>query len=131
MNIWDDDLEPFVDERSFGSGRKRLLSFDGQLGASVWEIAPGKTQIPYHFQHVQEELLLVLRGRPILRTPDGERTLAEGDVAYFPTGPTGAHALRNVHIYETEAWIDILHPPGRSRAGARPLGEDRRGHERT
>ncbi len=37
----------------------------------------------------------MLRGRPTLRTPDGERQLDEGEVVYFPTGPEGAHGLTN------------------------------------
>jgi uncharacterized cupin superfamily protein len=36
-----------------------------------------------------------LRGRLVLRTLADERELREGDVAHFPTGPEGAHALRN------------------------------------
>jgi uncharacterized cupin superfamily protein len=39
--------------------------------------------------------VIVLRGRPTLRTPDGERVLAEGEVVHFRTGPDGAHSLRN------------------------------------
>jgi uncharacterized cupin superfamily protein len=30
-----------------------------------------------------------------LRTPDGKRTLEEGEVVHFPVGPSGAHALTN------------------------------------
>jgi len=37
----------------------------------------------------------VLAGRPTLRTVDGERTLAEGDVVSFPTGRAGAHRIDN------------------------------------
>jgi len=37
----------------------------------------------------------VLRGRPTLRTPDGERQLEEGESVYFPLGAAGAHGLRN------------------------------------
>jgi uncharacterized cupin superfamily protein len=37
----------------------------------------------------------VLRGTPTLRTLDGERRLAEGDVVHFSTGPEGAHGFRN------------------------------------
>jgi uncharacterized cupin superfamily protein len=37
----------------------------------------------------------VLRGRPTLRTPDGERVLAEGEVVVFKRGPDGAHKCRN------------------------------------
>jgi hypothetical protein len=31
---------------------------------SVFELLPGQTQCPYHFHHGNEEVLLVLRGRP-------------------------------------------------------------------
>jgi uncharacterized cupin superfamily protein len=32
---------------------------------------------------------------PTLRSPDGEERLAPWDVACFPRGPEGAHAIRN------------------------------------
>ena len=64
------------------------------LGASVYELPP-EGYSAYHFHHGSEELLVVLRGKPTLRTPDGERQLAEGDVVHFPTGPEGAHSLKN------------------------------------
>jgi uncharacterized cupin superfamily protein len=97
MNLWDDDgLEVWVDRPPFSSRRKRLVDpATARLGASIWEIAPRSTQVPYHFHHVQEELVVVLRGRPTLRTPEGVRELAEGDVVHFPTGPDGAHSLAN------------------------------------
>jgi uncharacterized cupin superfamily protein len=65
-----------------------------QLGASVYELGPGNTAA-YHFHHGSEELLIVLRGRPTLRTPEGERQLAKGEVVHFCTGPDGAHGMRN------------------------------------
>jgi uncharacterized cupin superfamily protein len=42
-----------------------------------------------------EELMVVLRGQPTLRTGEGERRLGEGEVVHFPTGPDGAHAISN------------------------------------
>jgi uncharacterized cupin superfamily protein len=96
VNIGGDDLEPFVDRAPFSSRRRRLVDpASARLGASVWEIAARSTQIPFHFHHLQEELVVVLRGRLVLRTHAGERELSEGDVVHFPTGPEGAHALRN------------------------------------
>jgi uncharacterized cupin superfamily protein len=65
------------------------------LGASMYEITPGKKLWPYHTHHANEEWVVVLRGRPTLRTPEGERQLVEGDVACFPRGAAGAHQLRN------------------------------------
>ena len=49
----------------------------------------------FHFHHGAEELLIVLRGRPTLRTLAGERQLEEGAVVHFPLGPDGAHEIRN------------------------------------
>lgn len=65
------------------------------IGGSVYEIDPGKKLWPYHVHHANEEWVVVLRGRPTLRTTDGERELAAGDVACFPRGQAGAHQLRN------------------------------------
>ena len=64
------------------------------LGATVYELGPGNSLV-YHFHHGSEELLIVLRGRPTLRSSEGERQLAEGEVVHFPAGPDGAHGLRN------------------------------------
>ena len=77
------------------SNQRRLVPPGHTLGMSVIELLPGQTQCPYHFHHGNEELLLVLRGRPTLRTPDGERELEPGDAAFFPTGPDGAHQVVN------------------------------------
>jgi uncharacterized cupin superfamily protein len=65
------------------------------LGASLYELPPGESTWPYHYEHGAEEWLLVIAGRPTLRTPDGERQLQPGDVAVFPQGPGGAHKVAN------------------------------------
>ena len=39
--------------------------------------------------------MIVLRGEPTLRTPEGERVLDEGDVVAFPRGKDGAHQIIN------------------------------------
>jgi uncharacterized cupin superfamily protein len=38
---------------------------------------------------------VVVSGTPTLRTPEGERELAPGDIVAFPEGEAGAHQLRN------------------------------------
>ena len=65
------------------------------LGATVHELPPGGTAYPYHFHYGNEELIVVLTGRPSLRTPEGERELAEGSVVAFRPGPAGGHQLIN------------------------------------
>src|SRR5438309_453531 len=94
MNIWSDDWgEQGEDWSGGGPLSKRLVPGGGPfLGASLYELGPGNFMI-FHVHHGSEELLIVLRGTPTLRTNDGERQLAEGDVVHFPPGPAGAHAL--------------------------------------
>ena len=51
-----------------------------KLGATVYELPPGEAICPYHYEYPNEEWALVLRGDPVLRTPEGERSLRPGDV---------------------------------------------------
>jgi uncharacterized cupin superfamily protein len=65
------------------------------LGASLYQLCPGQRSWPYHAHYGNEELLVVLDGRPTLRTPDGERELRAGDTTIFPRGPEGGHQVIN------------------------------------
>ena len=95
MNVFGEEWGEQPEDWSGGGGKsKRLVDSGPVLGASVYEYGPGNFGV-YHFHHGSEELVIVLRGRPTLRTPDGERVLAEGEVVHFRTGPDGAHSLRN------------------------------------
>ena len=93
-NVFGDDWDELDDWSGGGAKSTRLVEHGPDLGASVYELGPGNSSA-YHFHHGSEELLIVLRGRPTLRTPDGERQLAEGEVVHFPVGPDGAHGVRN------------------------------------
>jgi uncharacterized cupin superfamily protein len=66
-----------------------------ELGATLYEIAAGGAISPYHFHHANEELLVVLAGSPVVRTPGGPRRVAAGAVVAFPRGEGGAHAVTN------------------------------------
>ena len=89
--IWDE-----LEEIGGGVQGSRLPRTEGYpLAAAVWELAPGSDGVDYHFHHGTEELLIVLRGRPTLRTAEGERQLEEGEVVHFPPGPRGAHTVMN------------------------------------
>ena len=88
-----------------GVGVRRLVRADGgSLGGSIWEFQPGGSQFVYHFHHASEELIIVLRGEPIIRLHDGDRQLQEGDVVPLPRGPEGGHRIRN----ETDAVARVL-----------------------
>jgi uncharacterized cupin superfamily protein len=91
-NVWGAKLAEFGDGVR-GARLDRIA--DEALGAAVWELDPGATSGPYHFHHGTLELLIVLRGRPTLRTPDGERELEEGAAVPFARGAAGAHQVLN------------------------------------
>jgi uncharacterized cupin superfamily protein len=65
------------------------------IGCSVWELPPGEAAYPYHFHYSDEELIVVMQGRPSLRTPEGWRELEEGEALRFPVGEEGAHQVVN------------------------------------
>ena len=73
--------------------RKRVAG--EHLGASLYELPPGESTFPYHYELGNDELLVVVTGTPTLRSPDGERELEPGDCILFPSGPEGAHQLTN------------------------------------
>jgi uncharacterized cupin superfamily protein len=75
-----------------------------QIGASLYELAPGQRTFPYHWHAVKEEWLVVLLGQPTLRVPSGDRRLVAGDVVLFKRGPEGAHSIRN----DTEEPVRLL-----------------------
>ncbi len=74
------------------SGNLGKLLGSTELVVKVTELDPGNHLCPYHYEYV-EEWLLVLGGTVDVRTPAGTERLAEGDVACFPVGPAGAHRI--------------------------------------
>jgi uncharacterized cupin superfamily protein len=66
-----------------------------ELGASVYELAPGASGFNLHAHYGNEELFVVLRGAPTLRTLSGEEELGPGDVVACPRGREGTHTIAN------------------------------------
>jgi uncharacterized cupin superfamily protein len=71
----------------------QALGSDG-LMMFVYDVEPGGSSSPYHYEY-EEEWLLVVDGTLVLRAPDGEHTLHRGDLVRFPAGPDGAHKVMN------------------------------------
>ncbi len=65
-----------------------------ETGIKLYEIPPGESICPYHYEYV-EEWLLVLAGEVVVRTSDGENAAPAGALARFPAGRDGAHKLTN------------------------------------
>ena len=66
-----------------------------KIGLSLFEVPPGQAAYPYHWHVAEEELIIVIAGRPELRTPEGWRELEPGEVIAFGVGERGAHQLVN------------------------------------
>jgi uncharacterized cupin superfamily protein len=75
-----------------------------RLGMSLYELPPGQSICPYHYEYPDEEWLIVLSGQPTLRRPSGEEELEPDDVVCFPEGPEGAHKVTN----NTEDTVRVL-----------------------
>lgn len=93
-NIWSGEWDS-LGETDWEAGTKSRRVAGGEiLGATVYELPPGGRST-YHFHHHAEEILVALGEGITLRTPTGERILAEGEVVHFPRGPEGAHEQLN------------------------------------
>jgi uncharacterized cupin superfamily protein len=96
-NVFDPQWDEEQDRPPFSWRRARLGRQAGgrALGASVFELPPGSSSFPLHVHHANEEMLIVLFGRPTLRTLDGERELDQGELVACVAGRGGAHRIDN------------------------------------
>jgi uncharacterized cupin superfamily protein len=96
LNTADTTPDP-TDPDGYRAGANRFGPSIGasKIGGTIYDLPPGQSICPYHYEY-DEEWLVVLGGRPVVRTPEGEERLETGDVVCFPTGPEGAHKVTNV-----------------------------------
>jgi uncharacterized cupin superfamily protein len=64
------------------------------LNVKVYELPPGESVCPYHYEY-EEEWLLVLDGAVVVRDVNGEQELERGELVCFAPGPRGAHKATN------------------------------------
>lgn len=98
FNVFTADTEYDADDpEGYRAGMARFGPSIGaaMLGGTVYELPEGQSVCPYHYEHGDEEWLLVLDGHPSVRHPDGEEQLEPGDTVCFPAGPDGAHQVVN------------------------------------
>jgi uncharacterized cupin superfamily protein len=86
-----------ADPPGFRSGLFRMTGDAGaeRTGTTVYELPPGEAVCPYHYEYGEEEWMLVLEGSATVRTPEGTQRLSHSEIAFFPTGASGAHQVRN------------------------------------
>jgi uncharacterized cupin superfamily protein len=102
-----------------------------EIGGSIYDLPPGQSICPYHFEYGTEEWLIVLQGRPVLRHAEGdgesEEELEPGDTVCFARGPAGAHKVTNrtgepvrVLMLSTMSEVDISYYPDSGKFGVWP-----------
>jgi uncharacterized cupin superfamily protein len=95
------EVEPEADESDPPGYRARAVRVGPMigataLGATVYDLDPGESVCPYHYEHGNEEWLIVLTGKPTLRDEENdEHQLKPWDVVIFPEGEEGAHKVTN------------------------------------
>ncbi len=98
VNLFSAATEPDAgDPEGFRAAMNRFGPAIGasRLGGSVYDLPPGQSICPYHYEYPEEEWLLVLEGTATVRHPGGEDDFEPGDVVCFPSGPEGAHRISN------------------------------------
>jgi uncharacterized cupin superfamily protein len=101
-----------------------------KIAFNIFELPPGQSICPYHYETGEEEWLVVLVGRPTLRTPAGEQELRAWDCAFFPAGEDGAHKVTNrtgesvrVLIWSNHLEVATSVYPDSGKVGAWPPGK--------
>lgn len=95
-----DDLETEEDGHGadYALTRRYLGRATGlcQIGASLYELAPGKKDWPLHFHHANDEAFYFLEGEGTVRLGDREHTVRAGSFVGCPRGDaSGAHQVIN------------------------------------
>lgn len=82
---------------AYGFRRARLAPAADceSLGATLYEVPPGKRSWPFHYHAANEEAIYVLSGTGVLRTEEGTVEVGSGDFVACAASTAGAHQLLN------------------------------------
>jgi uncharacterized cupin superfamily protein len=96
-NLFEPEWEQEEARPGFSYRRAKLGAQAGgeRLGASLYELPTGQASFPYHAHFANEEMLIVVSGRPSLRTEAGWRELEPGEIVAFRRGREDAHQVAN------------------------------------
>lgn len=113
-------------------GRADLGSLGGseRTAAYLYDMPPGNAMCPYHYEYV-EEWMLVVAGEASVRTPEGERKVVAGELVRFPAGAAGAHKVANrgavpcrVMLFSERRAPAVSVYPDSNKLGVWPAGDD-------
>ena len=96
-NVFDAELPPDRDPPPYSAPDYRFAKDIGasMMTARLYDLPPGNSNCPYHYEYGNEEWLILLSGEVTIRTPEEEVHLRRGDVICFAEGPEGAHKITN------------------------------------
>jgi len=133
VNLFDVSLQhDDNDPPGYGTGYLRIAPLVGgeQIAFNLFELPPGQSICPYHYECGEEEWVIVLSGRPTLRAPAGDRELERWDCVFCPAGEEGAHKVTNHGLEPARVviWSNRSHPgttvyPDSGKVGAWPPGK--------
>ena len=124
------ELDP-GDPPGYHAPRAKLGPMIGarMLGGSIYELQPGQSVCPYHYEYGNEEWLLVLEGSVTLRHPEGagdrESALEPGDLVCFPECFVPGYRALGAPVPPADAgWLEAAHAQVAVAAGARFHGAE-------
>jgi uncharacterized cupin superfamily protein len=133
VNAFEAELQRDEDDPpGYGTDYLRAAPLLGgeQVAFNIFELPPGQSVCPYHYECGEEEWLVVFTGRPTLRTPDGEVELGPWDCVFFPVGEEGAHKVTNradepsrIAIWSNRSFPGTSVYPDSEKVGAWPPGK--------
>lgn len=133
MNVFEAELQlDEGDPSGYGTSYLRTAPLLGgeKIAFNIFELPPGQSVCPYHYEVAEEEWIVVLTGRPTIRTPEGEQELAPWDCVFCPVGEAGAHKLTNhgeeparIVIWSNHSTPGVSVYPDSGKVGAWPPGK--------
>jgi uncharacterized cupin superfamily protein len=111
------------------SPRLSKITNSKQLIFDLRQLNPGKYSFPYHFHHNSEELMYIISGEMMVRTPEGLRNIHPGEMVFFELGESSAHQFYNSSdtpcVYldiRTNMGMDVTEYPDSGKVNVFPFG---------
>jgi len=112
---------------------------DHQCYVCFYDIPPGKAGYPYHYHTANTEVFYIISGSGTVKTPEGRKDIAAGDVIVCPPNAKGAHQIINTSETDTLTYLDcdtanlpdVVFYPASGKIGALVQGENGAFYERS